>query len=165
MWEPQPLTTLRASKACRRESFTLPLPYHICRISLSVTEGTHHLRFAEENIYTFLKNAVFWDVAPCSFCVNRRFWGTYCLHFQGRKIRERGTSVSSWLQTELQAICSSETSVHGRTTRRHILENGILHSHRRENLKSYIYIFLFGHELQFPSRDSDVLVTLLLAFA
>jgi hypothetical protein len=24
MWEPQPLTTLRASKACRRENFTLP---------------------------------------------------------------------------------------------------------------------------------------------
>jgi hypothetical protein len=28
-------------------------------------------------------------------------------------------------------------SVHTRTTRRHIPENGILHSHRRENLKSY----------------------------
>jgi hypothetical protein len=27
MWEPQPLTTLRASKAYRGENFTLPLPY------------------------------------------------------------------------------------------------------------------------------------------
>jgi hypothetical protein len=24
-----------------------------------------------------MKNAVFWDVAPCIFCVNRRFGGTY----------------------------------------------------------------------------------------
>jgi hypothetical protein len=46
-----------------------------------------------------MKNAVFWDVAPCRPSVNRRFGGTYRLHLQGRKIRERGTSVSRWLQT------------------------------------------------------------------
>jgi hypothetical protein len=38
---------------------------------------------------------------------------------------------------EMEAICSSETSVHTTSTRRHIPEDGILHSHRRENLKSY----------------------------
>jgi hypothetical protein len=32
---------------------------------------------------------------------------------------------------------SSETSVHTKSTRRHITEYGILHSHRRENLKPY----------------------------
>jgi hypothetical protein len=32
----------------------------------------------------------------------------------------------------------SETSVLIRATRRHITQYGILHSHRRENLKSYI---------------------------
>jgi hypothetical protein len=44
------------------------------------------------NLYNLptLKNAVFWDVAPCR--------GTYRLHLQGRKIRERGTSVNRWLQ-------------------------------------------------------------------
>jgi hypothetical protein len=35
------------------------------------------------------KNVVFWDVALYRFCVNRRFGGTYRLHIQGRKIRER----------------------------------------------------------------------------
>jgi hypothetical protein len=47
-----------------------------------------------------VKNVVFWDVAPCRSCVNRRFGGTYWLHLQDRKIRERGTSVRMWLQTE-----------------------------------------------------------------
>jgi hypothetical protein len=32
-----------------------------------------------------MKNVVFWDVALCRFCVNRRFGGTYRLHFQSRK--------------------------------------------------------------------------------
>jgi hypothetical protein len=41
-----------------------------------------------------MKNAVFWDVLSCRFCVNRRFGGTYSIHLQGRKIREPGTSVS-----------------------------------------------------------------------
>jgi hypothetical protein len=37
----------------------------------------------------------------------------------------------------MEVIRSSETSVLTTVTRRHIREDGLLHSHRRENLKSY----------------------------
>jgi hypothetical protein len=32
-----------------------------------------------------MKNAVFWDVVPCRYCVNRRFGGTYRFHFHGMR--------------------------------------------------------------------------------
>jgi hypothetical protein len=50
--------------------------------------------FFSNHEYT-MKNAVFWGVAPCR-CgrLDRRFGGSYLLHLQGRKIRERRTSVS-----------------------------------------------------------------------
>jgi hypothetical protein len=38
----------------------------------------------------------------------------------------------------VEELISSETSVHTRATWRNIPEDGIFHSHRRENLKSYI---------------------------
>jgi hypothetical protein len=41
---------------------------------------------------------------------------TFHFHLQGRKIRERETSVSTWLQATL---------VHTRSTRRHIPEDSI----------------------------------------
>jgi hypothetical protein len=52
-----------------------------------------------------MKNAIFWDMAPCRSGVNRCFGGMYRLHLQGRKIRERGTSVSRWLQTRTAWMC------------------------------------------------------------
>jgi hypothetical protein len=38
----------------------------------------------------------------------------------------------------MEAILSSETSVLTKTTRHQIPKDGFIHSHRRENLKSYI---------------------------
>jgi hypothetical protein len=46
----------------------------------------------------------------------------------------RNTTSPILVTLMMEEILSSETSILTRTTRR----NGILHSHRRENLKSYI---------------------------
>jgi hypothetical protein len=56
-----------------------------------------------------MKDAVFWDVAPRRSYVNGHFGGTYRLHLHGRKIRERGTSVSRCLQV---ARCRSCVNLH-----------------------------------------------------
>jgi hypothetical protein len=56
-----------------------------------------------------MKNAVFWDVTLCGSC----------------KIL---------VTLMMEAIIPCEMSVLTRTTRRHITEDDILHSHRSENL-------------------------------
>jgi hypothetical protein len=48
-----------------------------------------------------------------------------------------GSSLADFSTLKMEAMRFSGTSVHTRSTRRHIPENDILHSHRRENLKSY----------------------------
>jgi hypothetical protein len=55
----------------------------------------------------------------------------------------------------METIYSSETSATTRATWRHIPEDGILHSHRRENLKSYIALTgwaLYRRRNVFPVR-------------
>jgi hypothetical protein len=96
---------------------------------------------------TRMKNAVSWDVAPCISCVTRRFGGNYRL----QPPAHAGSSLVDLSTLKMEGICSSETSVHTRSTRRHIPEDGILHSHRRENPKSY-YGGLWG---KYRCKDTE----------
>jgi hypothetical protein len=77
-----------------------------------------------------MKNAGFWDVIPCDSGKNRGFGGMYRLHHQGGRDQRARNNVSSnslILSTlVMEAICSNETSVLTRATRRHISEGGIL---------------------------------------
>jgi hypothetical protein len=115
-----------------------------------------------------MKNAVFWNVALCRSCVNRRFGGTYRPHFQGRKTRERRTSVSKWQQTpahtvssladiyfsstlKMEVIRSSETSVDTIPTWRHIPQDSILQK------LLYLYLFKYvSHQWNFKINFVDI---------
>jgi hypothetical protein len=51
--------------------------------------------------------AVFWNIAPCSPHVSRRFGGTYHLHLQA-EFRHRDT-ISQKMATELEPSIGSST--------------------------------------------------------
>jgi hypothetical protein len=58
------------------------------------------------------------------------------------RIGELGTTLA--VTSNRRTLSSSETSVLTSATRRNTPEDGILHSHRRENLTSYTVLFLFA---------------------
>jgi hypothetical protein len=69
-------------------------------------------------------NTTLQDVKPCRLVeVYRRFGGIYYLHLQSRIVGQASSE-------------QGDTSVNVyQTTRRHIIEDGPLHSHRSENLE------------------------------
>jgi hypothetical protein len=101
-------------------------------ISLDLLRALHfswnflHLVRFEVSTAVTMKNAVFWDVAPCESCVNRRFGGTYLLHLQGTKISERGTSLSRWLTNLKMGVEPLPHFPH--TDRRHTHRNSLCFS-------------------------------------
>jgi hypothetical protein len=90
-----------------------------------------------------MKKAVFWDMAPGRSGVNRRFGRTYRLHLQGRGesslllMSLTDALRADFLIFPLYPEDGGDTSVNTTATRCHIPEDCFLHSHRRENLKSY----------------------------
>jgi hypothetical protein len=60
------------------------------------------------------------------------------------QLAHAGSWLADFSTLKVEAIRSSETSVHTRSTRRYIPEDGILHSHRSENLRSYIDVLAYG---------------------
>jgi hypothetical protein len=126
---------------------------------------------------SYLKNVVFWDVTLCSRCNNGRFEGKYRHYHQGEKNQRarnnvssissncsmRRTSVASYtadvvpsslipITLMLMAIHPTESSVITRATRCHILEDAILHSHRRET-SNLTYFFVNGLDLNKVVKD------------
>jgi hypothetical protein len=65
-----------------------------------------------------MKNAVFWDVALCRSCDNLQPPAHAC------------SSLADFSTLKMEAMLSSETSVHTRSAQRHIPEDGIL-QHRQ----------------------------------
>jgi hypothetical protein len=65
----------------------------------------------------------------------------------------RASNLIHFSTLKMEAICFSETFVDTqRTTRRYVLEDGTLHNHRCENLKSYTAKFMTG--LSIPKLSS-----------
>jgi hypothetical protein len=72
----------------------------------------HFIRVPQKSYTSIpMKNAVFWDVAPCRSSVNRRFGGTYHLHLHGRKSASEDLA-SRWLQLP-EMYHSAESSFAG----------------------------------------------------
>jgi hypothetical protein len=69
-----------------------------------------------------MKKIVFWEVTPCGSCTNRRF------------------GESSFSIIRMTRIGELETTLAVTSNTSHAEEDGILHRHYHENIKSYIVL-------------------------
>jgi hypothetical protein len=76
--------------------------------------------------------SIFWGIMPCSLYMNQRFRGTYRLHLQSKNQPRKKPACNRiyaalflvWFSTpKMEAIRSSEMSVHTQTSRRDVLED------------------------------------------
>jgi hypothetical protein len=104
------------------------------------------------------KSTIFWNITPCSpLKLTRRFGVTYRVHIQGRRINQRESrwqftlvTCSAYFSTlKMEAICSSKASVDTQQT----TEDGTLHNHRCEHLKSYTVKLRFCIAIAFTLVD------------
>jgi hypothetical protein len=95
---------------------------------------------------------IFWDVAPCSCCKDRRLGGTYFLHHQGEKQIAVNFVPSSFILFKLmiETIRSPETSGLTTATRHRIPEEGILNV---QLLLQDFPIFLRNKQLHFRAQQ------------
>jgi hypothetical protein len=83
-----------------------------------------------------MKNVVFWDVALCRSCVNRRFGGTYL-----QPPAYIGSPLADFSTLKMEAIRSSETLADARPTQRHIQEEITFLNHIEQVKNVYHYGF------------------------
>jgi hypothetical protein len=76
----------------------------------------HYSEILDYKTRNSVNNAVYWDVAPCRSYVNRSF---------GTATSSRWFLAREFSTLKMEAIRSSEMSVHIRSTGRHIPEKGI----------------------------------------
>jgi hypothetical protein len=119
----------------------------------------------EPQTITSLMNATFCDVSPRGLIINRCFGGTCSLHLQS--IRNNAVSyrptlyLARVISPTLKMVMtrSSETSVYDKPTWHRIPEDGILHGHRREDLRFYTKQFVFPHPRNVKNMRFGVLTS------